>query len=64
MENKTTNAQIQAIKNWQSNNKEYSNYLKSKSSAKSFIKNKATIEDIEDIEKLIKEVKASKYNNL
>lgn len=62
MENKTTNAQIQAIKNWQSNNKEHSNYVKSKSACKSFIRNKATIEDINDIEKLIREVKASKYN--
>jgi hypothetical protein len=62
MENiKTSKAQIKAMKKWQENNKEQSNYLKSKSSCKSFIKNKATLEDLEDIEQLIKEVKASKF---
>ena len=60
--NKTSEAQLKAIKNWQSNNKENSNYLKGKASCKSFIKSKATLEDIEIIEEFIKEVKTSKYN--
>ena len=65
MENiKTSKAQIKAMKKWQDNNKEQTNYIKNRSSCKSFIKNKATLEDIQDIEKLIKEVKASKYNNV
>jgi hypothetical protein len=36
--------------------------LKSRSSAKSFIKNKASIEDLENFEQIIREVKESKYN--
>lgn len=61
---KTSKAQLKAVKNWEDKNKEKVNYTKSKSACKSFIRNKATIEDIESIEKLIKEVKASKYNNI
>lgn len=41
--------------NWESKNKAYASYLKSRSSAKSFIKNKATAEDIENFKELIKE---------
>jgi hypothetical protein len=40
---------------WESKNKEYSNYLKSRSSARSFVKNKATLEDLEEFETLINE---------
>jgi hypothetical protein len=36
--------------------------LKSRSSAKSFIKNKATIDDLENFEELIREIKENKYN--
>lgn len=61
---KTSKAQLKAVKTWEDKNKDKVNYTKSKSACKSFIKNKATIEDIEDIEELIREVKASKYNNL
>ena len=61
---KTSKAQLQAVKTWEDKNKDKVNYTKSKSSCKSFIKNKATLEDIQDIEELIKEVKARKYNNL
>ena len=41
-------------KKWEEKNKEYSSYLKSRSSAKSFIKNKATLEDMEQLEEFIK----------
>ena len=39
---------------WEEKNKEYSSYLKSRSSARSFIKNKATLEDLEQLEEFIK----------
>ena len=43
-----------ANKKWEEKNKEYSSYLKSRSSARSFIKNKATLEDLEQLEEFIK----------
>lgn len=60
--NKTSKAQLNAVKRYEEKNKEYTSYLKSRSSAKSFIKNKATIDDLENLEQLIKEVKIIKYN--
>ncbi|WP_346920938.1 hypothetical protein [Clostridium sp. UBA7339] len=56
MENKTS-TQTEANKKWQQKNKEYSNYLKSRSTSRSFIKNKATLEDLGELEKLIDERK-------
>ncbi len=50
-------AQTEANKKWQHKNKEYSNYLKSRSTARGFIKNKATLEDLEELERLIEERK-------
>lgn len=55
MATKTRESQIKANKKWQENNREHSNYLRSRSSARSFIKNKATLEDLEELEKLILE---------
>ena len=55
MDRKTSEAQTKANKNWAEKNREYSSYLRSRSSAKSFIRNKATSEDLEDLEKLIEE---------
>ena len=40
-------------KNWQNKNKEYNNYLKDRSKARSFIKNKALHEDLEEFKVLI-----------
>jgi len=57
MGTKLTDAQVRAQKNWDDKNREHSSYLKSRSSAKSFIRNKATLEDLEEIEKLISERK-------
>jgi len=57
MATKLTDAQVRAKKNWDDKNREHSSYLKSRSSAKSFIRNKATSEDLEEIEKLITERK-------
>lgn len=44
-------------KRWQEKNKEKSRYLKDRSTARSFIKNKATKEDLEELEQLIKQRK-------
>ncbi|RJB28398.1 hypothetical protein QFK30_003525 [Listeria monocytogenes] len=56
----TSDAQLKANKAWQDKNKEHANYLKSRSAARSFIKNKATLEDLEELEQLIKEHKVQK----
>jgi len=47
--------QMEANKRWEAKNKEYSNYLKQRSAARSFIKNKATKEDIEEFKRLLDE---------
>lgn len=49
------NKQTEANKKWQQKNKEYSNYLKSRSTSRSFIKNRATLEDLQELKQLIKE---------
>ncbi|HAA5876156.1 TPA_asm: hypothetical protein GYI15_06870 [Listeria monocytogenes] len=56
----TSDAQLKANKAWQEKNKEHANYLKSRSAARSFIKKKATLEDLEELEQLIKEHKVQK----
>lgn len=50
-ENKKSSTE--ANKKWQEKNKEYSNYLKSRSTSRGFIKNRATLEDIEELEELM-----------
>ncbi|EAG8241331.1 hypothetical protein B5P02_00945 [Listeria monocytogenes] len=52
-EKTTSDAQLKANKVWQDKNKEHANYLKSRSAARSFIKKKATLEDLEELERLI-----------
>ncbi len=42
-----------ANQKWEANNKSYASYLKSRSSARSFIKNKATLEDLDEFAELI-----------
>lgn len=49
------NPQNEANKKWQQKNKEHSNYLKDRSKARSFIRNKATEEDLKELEQLIEE---------
>ncbi|EKN43383.1 TPA: hypothetical protein ACXDAB_003432 [Clostridium botulinum] len=44
-----------ANEKWEKKNREYASYLKSRSSARSFIRNKATLEDIEELRNLLKE---------
>lgn len=47
------NNQNEANKRWQQKNKEYANYLKDRSKARSFIKNKATGDDLKELKELI-----------
>ena len=44
-----------ATKKWAANNREQSNYLKNRSAARSFIKNKAQKEDLLELKNLIEE---------
>lgn len=55
MDKKTSEAQTKANKNWADKNREYSSYLRSRSSARSFIRNKATEDDLKELEQLIEE---------
>lgn len=50
-------------KAWENKNKEYSSYLKSRSSARSFIRKKATLEDLEELKTLIKEREENLLSN-
>ena len=50
------NSQTEANKRWQEKNKEKAKYLSDRSRAKSFIK-RATLEDLELLESLIKDYK-------
>ncbi len=52
---KTSEAQRNADKRWREKNRDHANYLKNRTSARCFIRNKATLEDIEELEVLIKE---------
>lgn len=47
------NKQTEANKKWQEKNKERSKYLQHRSSARGFIRNKATLEDLDELEMLI-----------
>lgn len=47
------NPQTEANKRWQEKNKEKTKYLRNRSTARSFIKNQATTEDIEELQQLI-----------
>lgn len=53
-EKETTNKQTEANKRWQEKNREKTKYLRNRSTARSFIKNQATKEDIEELKELIK----------
>ena len=49
------NSQTEANKKWQEKNKEYARYLSNRSRARSFIRNQATLEDIEELRALLVE---------
>ena len=50
-------AQTRATKKWNEQNREHRNYLSKRSSARSFIRNHATVDDLNELEELIKEKK-------
>lgn len=50
-------SQKKADQRWRENNKEHANYLRARSAARSFIRNKAIIEDLEELESLIRDRK-------
>lgn len=52
-----TDARKRANKKWAENNREYRNYLSKRSSARSFIRNHATMDDLNELEEIIKEKK-------
>lgn len=52
------NKQTEANKRWQEKNKEKTKYLRDRSTARGFIRNKATSEDIKELEQLIQERKS------
>lgn len=56
-EKKISEARERANKKWNEKNREYASYLRSRSSARSFIRNKATLEDLKELEQLIEERK-------
>ncbi|MFD2129949.1 hypothetical protein ACFSKI_01585 [Pseudogracilibacillus auburnensis] len=49
------NKQTEANKKWQEKNKERAKYLSDRSRARSFIRNQATIDDIEELRELLNE---------
>lgn len=52
---KTSEAQRNADKKWREKNREHANYLRNRTSARCFIRNRATLEDIEELKILMKE---------
>lgn len=49
------NAQTEANKRWQEQNRERARYLRNRSTSRSFVKNQATKEDLEELEQLMAE---------
>lgn len=55
MTKKTSDAQIKATQKWREKNKEKARYNSSKSSARSFIRNYANIDDINELRLMLDE---------
>lgn len=54
-----------ADKKWKEKNKEHRNYLSGRGAARSFIRNRATIEDLEELKRLInKRIKELKLDDV
>lgn len=47
--------QTEANKKWQKKNKEYASYLNGRSRARGFIRNQATLEDVQELRRLLDE---------
>ena len=58
-EERIKKSQLKANKKWADENKAHANYLKNRSAARSFIRNKATQEDLSELKQLIEEKLAS-----
>ena len=58
-----TEAQKRAKQNYNEKNREKTRYYSYKATAKSFIRNNATLEDLEEIKVLIEEIKKEKFEN-
>lgn len=50
--------QTEANKKWQEKNKEHAKYLSNRSRTRSFIRNQATLEDLDELQGLLDERKA------
>lgn len=55
MQKKTSDAQLKATKRWRESNKDKAKYNSYKSSAKTFIRNHATLKDIKELREMLKE---------
>lgn len=55
MKQNISDSRKNANEKWNNDNKERMRYLRSRSSARSFINNRATLEDIEELRKLLDE---------
>ena len=53
VEERVKKSKLKANKKWTDENREHANYLKSRSAARSFLRNKATKEDLEEFKELI-----------
>ncbi len=53
------NPQTEANKKWQEQNRDKARYLRNRSTARSFVKKGATLEDLAELEKLIDERRAA-----
>lgn len=60
---KLSESRKKANKNWDNNNKERVNYLKSRSTAKNFINKKSNQEDLNELRKLINKREAEINTN-
>lgn len=58
-----TEAQKRAKEKYNEKNREKTRYYSYKATAKSFIRNNATLEDLKELEILIKEIKEEKFGN-
>ena len=57
------NSQTEANKRWQANNKERAKYLSDRSRARTFLRDRIQLEDIEEFEQLINTRKQQLANN-
>ena len=61
---KTSEAQRNADKRWREKNRDHANYLKNRTSARCFIRNRVTLEDIEELKALMEESKSVKEKEI